>query len=129
MFLGTANNGYRFGLLQFGPAPGDVKLIVPAELRSEQFTPLTDSFKLLKGATIQVNSPDMLDDITVEGREQGMDQFGNRFVLDTDRKPDTLNIYTGGAQAAPQVSITPGGQVAGIILLTDDQTGLKALQS
>ena len=115
-------------LLQFGPAPGDVKLIVPKELRTEQFVDLVDSFKLLKDATIQITSPNMDDDISVEGREQGMDQFGNRFVLDTASKPHKLNIFTGGRQAAPQVAITPGGQVAGIILLTSKQTELKAMQ-
>jgi hypothetical protein len=116
-------------LLKFGPAPGDVKVIVPAELRQEQFVDLVDSFKLLSNAEIIVNSPDMKDDISVEGREQGLDQFGNRFVLDTDSKPDTLNIFTSGQQAAPQVTVTSGGQAAGIILLTDKQSELKAMQN
>ncbi len=118
-------------LLKFGPAPGSVDLIIPAELRQEQFTPLIDKFRLLNDATIQVISPDMKDDMSVEGREQGMDQFGTRFVLDTDPRPDRLNIFTSGRQAAPSVTVgqTYGGQVAGIILLTDDQAGLKAMQS
>ncbi|MBW3006473.1 hypothetical protein KY344_06810 [Candidatus Woesearchaeota archaeon] len=116
-------------LLKFGPAPGDVQLEVPAELRQEQFVPLIDNFKLLKDATIQVTSPNMLDDISVEGRERGSDQFGNMFVLDTARKPDNLNIFSSGAQAAPQVAVSAGGQTAGILLLTDAQSDLKAMQN
>ena len=116
-------------LLKFGPAPGSVDLIVPAELRQEQFTPLIDKFRLLNDATIQVISPDMKDDMSIEGREQGMDQFGTRFVLDTDSRPDRLNIFTSGRQAAPQVSVSPGGQAAGILLLTDDQSDLKSMQN
>ncbi|MBD3303556.1 hypothetical protein GF343_00260 [Candidatus Woesearchaeota archaeon] len=115
-------------LLKFGPAPGDVKLKVPAELRQEQFVDLVDSFKLLNDATMQVISPSMKDDISVEGREQGMDQFGNRLVLDRDRRPDELNIFTSGQQAAPQATVSSGGQTAAILLLTDKQSELKAMQ-
>lgn len=120
-------------LLKFGPGVGDISLTVPPEMRQEQFTPLIDKMKIVKSGNnldMQVISPNMLDDVSVEGREQGSDQFGLRFVLDTARTPSTLNIFTrGGQQAAPSVMVAPsGGQVAGIILFTCEQSTLAALQ-
>lgn len=120
-------------LLKFGPGVGDIELRVPWELRQEQTVDEINKMKIVKqGSSLNLNviSPQMQDDVSVEGREQGMSQFGLRFVLDTDPNPDRLNIFTrGGAQATPRVMVAPsGGQVAGIILFTCEQSKLAAMQ-
>ncbi|MBW2986522.1 hypothetical protein KY333_04085 [Candidatus Woesearchaeota archaeon] len=119
-------------LLKFGAGVGDIELRVPWELRQEQNVDEINKMKIVKqGSSLNINviSPQMQDDVSVEGREQGMSQFGLRFVLDTDPNPDRLNIFTSSRQAAPRVMVAPsGGQVAGIILFTCEQSTLAALQ-
>lgn len=128
----TLRTADRLGL-KFGPGVGDIEIRVPRELRQEKAVDEVNKVRIIKSGNnldLTVISPDMKDDISVEGREQGMSQFGLRFVLDTDRNPSELNIFTrGGMQAQPQVSVSSGGQVAGIVLFTCEQRALAAQQS
>ena len=119
--------------LRFGGV-GNIDIIVPWQIRQEQNVDLVDTVQISQAGNrlaSTVTAPAMQDDISVEGREQGMDQFGNRFVWDGDRTPETVNVYSpGSGQASPQVGISSysGGQSKGILLFTCEKDKLAAAQ-
>ena|GEM_PF-4864689 len=113
---------------------GTIEIIVPWQLREESAVDEVNKIQVSKSGsslTAQVTSPTMQDDPSVEGREQGMSQYGVRFVWDGRDTPEEINVYPpgSGGQAYASVGIgTYTGQSRGILLLTCEQSALQAAQ-